>query len=62
MATPSLYHCVPSLVVDVRVTLPPAQKDVELPALITGVSGTGFTTTVIVAVPHTTNASVPVTV
>jgi len=62
MATPSLNHWFPSVALDVRITLPPAQNDAGPPALMVGVAGVGFTVTVTVELLTPPKLSVPVTV
>ena len=49
MAMLSLYHWLPVAAEDVRVTLPPSQKPVALPAVMVGVEGAGLTVTVVAA-------------
>ena len=44
-----MLHRLPVALLLVSVTLPPAQKVVEPPALIVGVAGFGFTVTVVLA-------------
>ncbi len=43
----SLYHWLPLTEDELKVTLPPLQKVVVLPAVIVGADGTGFTVTTI---------------
>ena len=43
------YHWLPLAALDVRVTLPPAQKVVGPPGVIVGVAGSGLTVTVVMA-------------
>ena len=42
-----MLHTLPVALLLVKVTLPPAQKVVEPPAMIVGVVGSGFTVTVV---------------
>ncbi len=44
---PSLYHWLPLTEDELKVTLPPLQKVVVLPAVIVGADGIGFTVTTI---------------
>jgi hypothetical protein len=46
---PLRYHWLPVALLEVSVTLPPAQKVVGPPALIVGVGGIGLTVTVVIA-------------
>ena len=46
MALPSRNHWLPDALLDVSVTLPPAQNVVGPPALIVGVAGIGVAVTV----------------
>ncbi len=45
---PSLYHWLPLTEDELKVTLPPLQKVVVLPAVIVGADGIGLTVTTIV--------------
>jgi hypothetical protein len=46
---PFRYHWLPLTLLEVSVTLPPAQNEVAPPALIVGVAGAGLTVTVVAA-------------
>ena len=48
-STPFLYHWLPELAEELKVTVPPVQKVVAPPAVITGVAGITFTVTAVPA-------------
>ena len=61
MGLPLRNHWLPDALLEVRVTLPPAQKVVGPPGVIVGVAGVGLTTTLVVPAAEVQPLTVMVT-